>query len=118
MPRVFLAVQLSEDVHRPVARMDVEHSVHVGAPIDGVPAQNTQRNRCVNSRALTGGGGSILGPVALVEHLRCEPEWKKKWCFLVRKYSEQVTVESSLSHYKRLQNLRYDLPSDGSPTLL
>lgn len=63
MPRVLLAVQLSEDVHRAVARMDVEHSVHVGAPIDGVPAQNTQRNRCVNSRALTGGRGPVTSQV-------------------------------------------------------
>ena len=38
MPGVLLAVQLPEDVHRAVARMDVEHSVHVGAPVDGVPA--------------------------------------------------------------------------------
>lgn len=38
VPGVFLAVQLTQDVHRAVARMDVEHSVHVGAPVDGVPA--------------------------------------------------------------------------------
>lgn len=39
MPGVLLAVQLPEDVHRAVARVDVEDSVHVGAPVDGVPAE-------------------------------------------------------------------------------
>lgn len=42
VPRVLLPVQLPEDEHWPVACMDVEHSVHVGASIDGVPAQNTR----------------------------------------------------------------------------
>lgn len=45
MPGVFLAVQLPEDVHRAVAGVDVEHSVHVGAPVDGVPAGNTEEWR-------------------------------------------------------------------------
>lgn len=42
MPGVLLAVQVPEDVHGPVACMDVEQSVHVGAAIDGVPAPNTR----------------------------------------------------------------------------
>lgn len=42
VPSVFLSVQLPEDEHWPVACMDVEHSVHVCAPINSVPAQNTQ----------------------------------------------------------------------------
>ena len=39
VPGVLLPVQLSKDVHGPVACVDVEHSVHVGASINGVPAQ-------------------------------------------------------------------------------
>lgn len=43
VPGVLLAVQLPQDVHRAVARVDVEHSLHVGVPIDGVPAQRRRR---------------------------------------------------------------------------
>ena len=40
VPGVLFSVQLPEDVHWPVACMDVEHSVHVRAPIDSVPAKH------------------------------------------------------------------------------
>lgn len=43
VPGVLFSVQLPEDEHWPVTWMDVEHSVHVGAPINGVPAQDTHR---------------------------------------------------------------------------
>lgn len=43
VPGVLLAVQLPQDVHRAVARVDVEHSLQVGVPIDGVPAQRRRR---------------------------------------------------------------------------
>lgn len=49
MPGVLLPVQLPEDKHRPVSCMDVEHSVHVCAPINGVPAENTHRERLLNA---------------------------------------------------------------------
>lgn len=42
VPGVFLAVQLAQHVHGAVPRVDVEHSVHVGAPVDGVPAGERQ----------------------------------------------------------------------------
>lgn len=51
VPGVLLSVQLSEDEHWPVACMDVEHSVHVCAPINSVPAQNTHRDWLLNLRA-------------------------------------------------------------------
>ena len=40
VPGVLFSVQLPEDVHWPVACMDVEHSVHVRAPINSVPAKH------------------------------------------------------------------------------
>lgn len=48
VPGVLLAVQLPQDVHRAVAHVDVEHSLHVGVPIDGVPAQRRRRDQRVD----------------------------------------------------------------------
>lgn len=44
VPGLLFSVQLPQDVHRPVSCVDVEHSVHVRLPIDGVPAQNVRVN--------------------------------------------------------------------------
>lgn len=41
VPGVLFSVKLPEDEDWPVAWMDVEHSVHVCASINRVPAQNT-----------------------------------------------------------------------------
>lgn len=43
VPGVLLAVQLPQDVDRAVAGVHVEDSVHVGAPVDGVPAAQHTR---------------------------------------------------------------------------
>lgn len=60
MPGVLLAVQLAEDVQRAVAGVDVEHSVHVGAPVDGVPAEEGR------------GGRSQEEPVATAWHIKAD----------------------------------------------
>lgn len=56
MPGVLLAVQLPQDVDRAVAGVHVEDSVHVGAPVDGVPAAQHTRGRKIKN----GGLGMIL----------------------------------------------------------
>lgn len=55
MPGVLLAVQLPQDVDRAVAGVHVEDSVHVGAPVDGVPAaQHTRGGGEKNQKRRTG----------------------------------------------------------------
>lgn len=56
VPGVLLPVQLPKDVHGPVACVDVEHSVHVGAPINGVPAQEHTEESVFPERGILGTG--------------------------------------------------------------
>lgn len=45
VPGVLLAVQLPQDVDRAITGVHVEDSVHVGPPVDGVPAMQRTRRR-------------------------------------------------------------------------
>lgn len=58
VPGAVLSVQLPEDEHGAVAGVDVEHSVHVCAPIDRVPAGTHTGTLCLSL-----GPGGLFGSV-------------------------------------------------------
>lgn len=55
VPGVLLSVQLPDGEQRTVSRVDVEHLVHVCAPVDGVPTPNTQSHRELVEMAVPSG---------------------------------------------------------------
>lgn len=51
VPGVLLAVQLPQDVDRAVASVHIEDSVHVGTPVDGVPATHKGHRKGAGSKS-------------------------------------------------------------------